>query len=100
MIYEVTSDEVINWNPKTYEEKKINHVANILKTKKSEIPFMRDVGISDNYIDKPITIIKPALINDITAAINEYVYGVTLRSVNFSSSSTGDIIIKVVFEIE
>lgn len=101
MIFEISSEDVINWNARTYAEKKVNQVANILKVIKGEIPFMRDVGISDNYIDKPITLIKPALINDITDTINENIYGVTLQSVNFLNSDiTGNIIIKVVCEIE
>ena len=97
MIIEVTSRDVINWNARTVVEKKVNEIANILKTKIGEIPFMRAVGISDEYIDNPITIINPVLINDVTDAISEYVDGVTVNDVDIVSGETvGDFYIKAV----
>ena len=101
MIVEVTSGNVIDWNAETEIEKKINQVANILKIRKGEIPFLREVGLSDEYIDKPISLIKPVLINDITATINENVEGVSLHSVDFINiDATGNFTIKVVCEVE
>lgn len=96
----ITSDDLINWNAKTKTEKKVSEIANILKTRKGEIPFMRGVGISDEFIDNPITTIKPALINDITAVIRETVDNVSLQSVEIiANESVGDYTIKVVCEI-
>ena len=100
MIAVITSADEINWNAETYEDKKINEIANILKTRKGEIPFMRELGISDEFIDKPITVIKPALINQITAEISENVENVKLQSVDIlAGDSVGDFEIKVVCEI-
>lgn len=101
MVVVITSADTINWNAETATDKKINEIANILKTRQGEIPYMRRVGISDEYIDNPITAIKPALINNITAAINENVENVILHNIDFSGgNSAGDFIIKVVCEIE
>jgi phage baseplate assembly protein W len=100
LIAVISSADNIIWNASTEIEKKINEIANILRTRKGEIPFMRDVGISDDFIDKPITVIKPALTNEITAAINDVVENVTLKSVDFvQGENIGDYIIKVVCEI-
>lgn len=101
MIIEVTSKDAINWNARTETEKKINEIANILKTRVGEIPFMRDVGISDEYVDNPISIIQPVIINDITDAISEYVDGVTVDDVEIvNGENVGDFHIKVVCIIE
>lgn len=97
----ISSEDAINWNAKTATEKKINQVANILKTRKGEIPFLRGVGMSDEYIDKPISLIKPILINNITETIRDNVEGVSLHSVNFTNiEATGNFTIKVVCDIE
>ena len=101
MIYEITSDDAINWKAETEAEKKINQVANILRTRKGEIPFLRNIGLSDEFIDKPITLIKPALINEITEVINDNVKGVELISVDvYNGAVTGDFIVKAVCNIE
>ena len=100
-IVEITSEDLIDWNAAGATEKKISEIANILKTRLGEIPFMRDVGISDEFIDKPINTIKPALINDVTAVINDYVEGAKLLSIDIlNGESIGDYKIKVVCEIE
>lgn len=100
MIVEITSENVIDWNAKTETEKKIKQIANILKIRKGEIPFMRGVGISDEFIDKPITLIKSALINEITAAIHENIDNVSIKSIDILDSKIiGDYTIKVVCEI-
>ena len=101
MIITITNNDNINWNAETYVDKKINEILGVIKAKKGEIPFLRGVGISDEYVDNPISIIKPVLINDITATINEFVNGVTLQNVEILSGETvGDYNIKVVCKIE
>ena len=96
----ISSKDEINWNAESEIEKKINEISSLLKTRLGEIPFLRDKGVSDEFIDKPITLIKPALINDITAVINENVEDITLKSVEILSGETvGDYYVKVVCEI-
>ena len=100
MVVEITSSDFIDWNAKTETDKKINEIANLLKTRLGEIPFLRGVGISDKYIDNPISAIKPVLINDITATIDANVENATLQSVEIlSGKAVGDYYIKVVCEI-
>ena len=100
MIVEITSENVIDWNAKTETEKKIKQIANILKIRKGEIPFMREVGISDEFIDKPITQTEPILINEITANIYDNIEDVSILSIDILNGEIiGDFIIKVVCEI-
>lgn len=96
----ISSEDAINWKAESYTEKKINEILSLLKTRLGEIPFLRGIGVSDEFIDKPITLIKPALINDITATINENVKDVILQSVEILSGETvGDYYVKAVCEI-
>lgn len=100
MRVEITSEDVINWNAKTYIENKINQIANLIKLRIGDLPFMRGVGLSDEYIDKPITAIDAVLTNDIKAVINDNMEDVTVLSVDFYTGETSnDFIIKVVCDI-
>lgn len=100
MIAEITSADAINWNAKTYYDKKINEISNLVKTRLGELPFMRGVGLSDEYIDKPITVIETVLMNEVKAVITENVEDVTVLDVIcYNAETTGDFIIKVVCEI-
>ena len=100
MIVEITSEDIINWNAKTYIEKKKSEIANLIKLRVGDLPFMRGVGLSDEYIDKPITDISAVLTNDIKAVINDNMEDTTVLSVDFSTGETSnDFIIKVVCDI-
>ena len=100
MIVEITSENVINWNAKTDIENKINQISNLIKLRVGDLPFVRGVGLSDEYIDKPITAISAVLTNEIKAVINDNMEDVTVLSVDFSTGETSnDFIIKVVCDI-
>ena len=97
----ITSDDKINWSSNTPIEKKINQINNIIRIKKGEVPFKRRLGISDTFVDNPITMIKPALINEVRNEISKNVEGVDIYTVDIvSGESSCDFKIKVVCEIE
>lgn len=100
MIVEITSEDIINWNAKTDIEKKKSQISNLIKLRVGDLPFMRGVGLSDEYIDKPITDVRAVLTNDIKAVINDNMEDATVLSVDFSTGETNnDFIIKVVCDI-
>lgn len=100
LIVEITSEDIINWNPQTEVEKKKSQIANLIKLRVGDLPFMRGVGLSNEYIDKPITDIKAVLINNIKAVINDNVEDTTVLDVDFSTGETSnDFILKVVCSI-
>lgn len=100
MIVTISSDSTIDWNAKTKQDKKINQVLNLIKTRKGEIPFLRDLGLSNEYIDNPIPHIKPILTNEIMELIAENVTDTRVLSVDFiGGDESGDFNIKVVCEI-
>jgi len=99
MILQINSEEQINWNPTPIGQIK-NNILNILKTKKGEIPYMRDMGINSDFIDKPISINKGTLITDVIQNIHTYEPRAKVKEVSIDDVTDGDVNIKVVVEIE
>ncbi len=62
----------INLNPKTTAEEILQNVAIILATKRNTVPLQRGMGLSHEYLDKPILVAQPLLISDIMTAVTEY----------------------------
>ena len=99
MIIDIDSGSAISWGATGYE-KIADNVTNILKTKISEIPYMRDMGISGWLIDRPIAEIRGQIISDTINAIQTYEPRANLLSVEIVEAEPGgDIIIKVVIEV-
>lgn len=66
-----SSDDLIDWGA-TGNDRIVQNVRNIIRTRLFEIPFMRLMGINPDYIDAPPDIIKKSLANDIIELIKEY----------------------------
>ncbi|QNU67269.1 hypothetical protein EHE19_001615 [Ruminiclostridium herbifermentans] len=98
MLIKVDSASSINWQAKGYE-KIADNVANILKTKMSEVPYMRDMGIDSDYMDMPITEVKGQIISNAIEVIS-YEPRVTVKEIEIEGvTAIGDILIKVVIEV-
>ena len=50
----------------------LQNVAIILRTWQNSIPMHRGLGLSGQFVDKPIPAAKPLLVAEITDAISEY----------------------------
>ena len=99
MIISVTSNTDINWAAKG-SDKIADNVANILKTRIGDVPYMRGLGVSPGYIDMPVTDIKGQLISDAVSAIAEYEPRATVKEIEIvEADQSGEITIKVVIEI-
>lgn len=99
MIIEVSSNSGINWQAKGYD-KIADNVANILKTRIAEVPYMRGMGISSGYIDMPISEVKGLIISDAIDAITTYEPRAKVKEIDVTeATSEGDIVIKVVIEV-
>ena len=87
MKYTVSSDSPdIQWGL-TGEERIVQNVLNILRTKKHEVPFMRDFGVDPDNFDEDIDFIRANIMQDVTNEIKAYesrveVLGVTLSGVD------------------
>ena len=96
----ITTNSAINWTATGYE-RKIDCVANILKTKIGEVPFMRGMGIDPLYIDTPISISKGKIISDAVDAIQTYEPRATIDTIEVETADyNGELEIKVVVEFD
>lgn len=100
MIYKISSaDEILDWNA-TGNDRIIQNVLNIIRTKKYEVPFMRLMGINPDYIDEAISGYRADLVNDVVENINAYESRVTVLNVDISvNNPNGDIEITVELEV-
>ena len=101
MIYKIKSNDerIMNWNA-TGEERIVQNVLNIIRTRKYEIPFNRQMGINPDYIDDSIENNRADIINDVYNNIEKYESNVEILKVEIESSDTnGDIIIAVEIEV-
>lgn len=100
MIYTVsTADPSIEWGL-TGKDRIVQNVLNILRTKKYEIPFMREMGIDTDYIDNTSTYLNNNITNDVIELIEEYEPRATILNVEIKGQDdNGNFIIEVEMEV-
>lgn len=100
MIVTVSSnDNTLNWTAKG-DERIVQNVHNIIRTRMYEVPFMRHLGVDDDYIDSNQTEIKTGFIAHITELINEYEPRANVVDIRIDScDENGDYIISVDLEV-
>lgn len=83
----------INMEPQTIEEEIMQNVAVILATPKFSVPLDRGLGMSMNFLDKPVPSAKVLAIGDVMDAIEEGEPRVKVREVDFlEDSMTGRLV--------
>lgn len=100
MVYTVsTADRNIEWGL-TGNERILQNVLNILRTKKYEVPFMREMGIDTDYIDNMVSYIYNNLTNDIIELAERYEPRAKIVNVNIKTcDDNGNIIIEAEVEV-
>ena len=94
-IHYINSDISKNW----YEETK-NKIMNskhpklmelyiLLNTKRGTVPLHRDLGIDNRMVDRPITVIKNSIFNDLQIQVSKYIKGLTLNNVECKATENG-----------
>lgn len=101
MKYILTSnDTTISWGL-TGNDRVAQNVLNIIRTKATEIPFLRELGISYNYIDSNVNYLRTHITNDIIELINKYESRAEILSVKIiGTDDNGNVIIQVEMEVE
>lgn len=94
-----SNDDVIDWGAKDVD-RIIQNARNILRTRKFEVPFLREMGLTPDYIDAPSEKIKSDIAAEVTAALNAYedraeVLDVFIESVD----ENGDYVLAVKLEV-
>ena len=99
MIVTIRSDNnVIDWGAKD-NDRIIQNARNILRTRKYEVPFMRDLGINPELIDSSYNKFTAEIVAEITDAL-KYESRVTVVEARVESADeNGDYIIAVDLEV-
>lgn len=65
-----SNDDTINWNA-TGNERIVQNVLNILRTRQFEVPFMREFGINPDFLDSAPQSIQTDFLAHITELIED-----------------------------
>ena len=100
MIVTVRSNEdVIDWGA-TGNERIIQNVRNLIRTRKYEVPFMREMGLSPDLIDSSLNKIKGDITTGVIELINTYESRVSVLDVSVETvDGSGDCVIAVKMEV-
>lgn len=79
----IVSNNVVPKHPKLME------LYVLLNTKRGTVPLHRDLGIDNRMIDRPITVIKNNIFNELQMQVNKYIKGLTLNNVNCKATKNG-----------
>lgn len=71
MIY-VTSDQEINYTPKSTVEEVVTNVGMLLRVYKEEQPLNRDFSFDSDLIDKNITVVENKIMAQLFEAFRKY----------------------------
>ena len=94
-----SNDTQINWGA-TGNERIIENVRNILRTRMFEVPFERLMGIDPDYIDAATNKVTAGLSTHIIQVINAYEERVTVLDVTIDSvDADGNYVFAVKLEV-
>lgn len=79
----IVSNNVVPKHPKLME------LYILLNTKRGTVPLHRDLGIDNRMIDRPITVIKNNIFNELQMQVNKYIKGLILNNVNCKATENG-----------
>ena len=100
MIYTVSSrNTTINWDA-TDEERIVQNVLNLIRTRKREISFIPDAGLEPDNIDNLMSRIKQDIEYEVIKLIEDYEYRAEVLSVTVDLvTENGDMEIVVELEV-
>lgn len=96
MIYEVMSGQIINWNA-LGAERKAQNVVNLINTVMCEVPFNRDKGIDESFIDGNLNEVKNKIVENAYDLINKFEPTVKIKSITLTKEENPKL--KVVIDI-
>lgn len=101
MIYTIRSDDTsIEWGL-SGSEKIAQNVLNLVRTRRYEVPFMRQMGINPDYIDSPLQFIRAQLMQEITELVETYEERAKVLEVNFiNTDGKGNTVFEVKVEVQ
>lgn len=73
----------------------------LLSTRKGEVPFDRDFGISWDFIDSPINSAKSVMVSELVAQLEKYVPRIKITGIEFEKNMNldGRLYPKIIFAV-
>lgn len=92
----------IDFAPDSVQAEVRQNVQTILATRAGTVPLDRDLGISWEFIDKPINVARAAVNHEIVRKIQRYEPRATVKSVQFNGRDieTGGLSVAVEIEVQ
>lgn len=87
MKYQISLSEEINFAPGSETEEILQNVRTILTTCVGTVPLDRDLGISYEYVDKPLPVARSLMQAAVIDAIEEFEPRATVESVTFDDNT-------------
>ena len=100
MIYEIRSNQGINYNPKNEIEDVLRNVHVILRVSKAEQALMRDFAIDNDLIDKNIDVIKNKLVGNLLEALKKYEPRALLKALDIENITENINDLNIILQIE
>lgn len=93
------NDDSVAWGV-TGDDRIVQNVRNILRTRPFEVPFMPTMGVNQEFTDSTPQKVKSELANHVTEVINTYEPRATVLDVSIEScDENGDYVIAVELEV-
>ena len=94
-----SNDASLNWTA-TGDERIVQNVLNIIRTRMYEVPFMRDLGINEDFIDSNQDEMETDFTTHIREVINKYEPRANVVEVSVSAcDENGNFVISVELEV-
>ncbi|MBQ6772554.1 MAG: GPW/gp25 family protein [Synergistaceae bacterium] len=85
----LNADSEINFAPATLEQEIAQNVLTIFLTSKYSVPLDREFGLNMTLVDKPQSIVKALLINEITESLERYEPRIKVTGIEFTGNADG-----------
>lgn len=100
MIYEIRSNQNINYNPENEIEDVLRNVHMILRVTKQEQALMRNFAIDSDLIDKNIDVVKNKLVGNLLEALKEYEPRALLKAIDIDNLTKDINDLNIILQIE
>ena len=86
MSYQISATDLgnIRLNESETVNSVLQNIALILATPKGSVPFYRDFGISNEFLDKPMPVAKLMIIGEVREAIEDWEPRATVSDISFA----------------
>lgn len=96
---DTSNEQPLNWSAKG-NERVLQNVFNLLNTYKYEVAYDRLLGLSAELIDKPLSQVTGLIAAEIIEQVERFEPRARISDIEVKGQGMGDVMIKVVIEID